>query len=138
MVKTKPSGYITKPVKNSDLLGSISLAVEQLNKDQSQNLKIKDGHSTLVISVSSILYIESEGNYINIFCHDKKYVARQSLDSIVADLDQDSFFRIHRSYLVNTSKIKRYSKKEVVLSDTTLPVSRNVAEEFESFMSSKQ
>lgn len=134
IVKTKPAGYITKPVKKSDLFAAISLVTEQLQAKDNNTFKIKDGYSTVIIPTASIIYIESEGNYINIYCEEKKHVSRQSLDSVLAELDPVVFFRIHRSYLINTSKIKRFSKKEVVLGNTTLPVSRNVGDELEKFI----
>lgn len=138
IVKTKPAGYITKPLKKSDLFAAINLAIENINSKENETIKIKDGYSTVIISLSSILYIESEGNYINIFCEEKKYVSRQSLESILSELDPTVFFRIHRSYLINTSKIKKFSKKEVILGNTTLPVSRNVGDELENFIQQKK
>jgi two-component system, LytTR family, response regulator LytT len=135
IVKTKPAGYITKPVKKSDLFAAITLATEQVNPKESNTFKIKDGYSTVIIPVASIIYIESEGNYVNIYCDKKKHVSRQSLDSVITELDPAVFFRIHRSYLINTSKIKRYSKKEVELDNITLPVSRNVGDDLETFIS---
>ncbi|HYG52980.1 MAG TPA: response regulator transcription factor [Flavobacteriales bacterium] len=137
IIKTRPVAYITKPVKKSDLYASISLAVEQLNTSTASNFRIKDGYSTVIIPVDSILYIESEGNYINIYCDEKKYVSRQSLDSVVSELDTSQFFRIHRSYLINTLKVKRFSKKEVAIGNATLPVSRNLGDELEKFMLEK-
>lgn len=134
IVKTKPAGYITKPLKKSDLFAAISLVTEQLKAKGLSLLQIKDGYATIMIDPESIKYIESEGNYINIFCDEKKYVSRQSLDSIVSELDSKVFFRIHRSYLVNTSRIKKYSRKEVLIGEITLPVSRNLGEELENFM----
>jgi two-component system LytT family response regulator len=48
------------------------------------------------------------------------------------------FFRIHRSYLINVSLIKEYSKKDglsVTYDERTLlPISREKKEEFEEFM----
>lgn len=137
IIKTKPLAYITKPIKKSDLFASISLAQAQVKQSPGNNLKIKDGFSTLVIPIGSILYIESEGNYINIYCDNKRYVSRQSLDSVVSELNGDQFFRIHRSYLVNVAKVKSYSKKEVILGDTTLPVSRGLGDDFQRFMSAR-
>jgi two-component system response regulator LytT len=137
IIKTKPVAYINKPVKKSDLYASVSLAAEQIKTLSSSVIKIKDGYSIVIIPVDSILYVESEGNYINIFCEEKKHVARQSLDSVISELDSGLFFRIHRSFLVNTSKLKRFSKKEVVIGDTILPVSRNVGDELEKFMETR-
>jgi len=137
IVKTKPLAYITKPIKRSDLFASISLAQEHLKEQPSANLQIKDGFSTLVIPIDTILYIESEGNYINIYCDKKRHIARQSLDSVLSELSGNQFFRIHRSYLVNVSRIKGFSKKEVILENISLPVSRGLADDFVAFMGAR-
>lgn len=137
IIKTSPSGYITKPVKKSDLFASIGLAIEQSKHGEieSKQITIKDGYDSVMIEVDSIRYVEAEGNYLNVYCTDKKYVIRQSMESFIAELDSEMFYKIHRSFLVNVKRIVRYSKKEICLDNGTLiPVSRNVKEEFEQFM----
>lgn len=134
IVKTKPSAYITKPFKKSDLYANLNLIMDSTNKSESSSLYIKDGYNTVILPIDSILYIEGEGNYINIYCEGKKTVSRQSLDSIYDSLNKEIFFRIHRSFIVNKQKISKYSKKEVEINNVKLPVSRNISEEFEAFM----
>lgn len=134
IVKTRPVAYITKPIKEADLFAAVSLAIEQVQPVASKTIKIRDGHSTVLIPQSSILYIESEGNYVVIFGEEKKYISRQSMESVCEELADPVFFRIHRSYLINTSKVKKYSKKEVIIGNTVLPVSRNLGEELEQHM----
>ena len=135
IIKTNPAGYITKPVRKSDLFASIGLAMNRVNFSQSaKTLKIKDGYSTVMIETDSIFYVEAEGNYLNIFCENKKYVSRQSLDSLIDEINSSSFYRIHRSFLVNTKKIEKFSRREVIVNDIKLPVSRNIGVEFENFM----
>ncbi len=134
IVKTKPAAYITKPFKKSDLYASLNLIAAKIDQNRNNNLHIKDGYETVIIPFNMIFYIEGEGNYINIFCEDKKVVSRQSLDSMMEQLDKDLFFRIHRSYIINMSKAYRYSKKDVEINGNTLPVSRNIADQFEMIM----
>jgi DNA-binding LytR/AlgR family response regulator len=134
IVKTKPAAYITKPFKKSDLFVSLNLVAAEIKHAEKNTLCIKDGYDTVIIPFDTILYIEGEGNYINIFCGSKKVVSRQSLDNIIEQLNKDLFFRIHRSYIINLSKTNRYSKKEVEINGVTLPVSRNIADEFEGVM----
>jgi DNA-binding LytR/AlgR family response regulator len=134
IVKTKPAAYITKPFKKSDLFASLNLIAGGMEQKELNSLHIKDGYETVVIPFDSVLYIEGEGNYINIYCESKKLASRQSLDSIMELLNKELFFRIHRSYIINLSKTNRYSKKEVEINGITLPVSRNTADEFESVM----
>ena len=140
IVKTKPAGYITKPFKKSDLFANINLALEQLRNKQSakKQLQLKDGYKTLLVDFDEINYIESEGNYLNIFCDSRKLLSRQSLDSILEELDRDMFFKIHRSYIVNLKKITMYSKKEVNIKDLAIPISRNCVQEFEKKMNSSK
>lgn len=140
IIYTNPSAYITKPVKKSDLFASISLALEQskVTNSVTRHLAIKDGYDTVKIDMATIRFVEAEGNYLNIHCVDKKYVARQSMESFIKELDSDMFYKIHRSFLVNVRRIVRYSKKEICLDNgKIIPVSRNIKADFESFMKIK-
>ena len=132
IIKTKPIGYITKPFKKSDLFATITLAVENMKEQHNQILKLKDGYETRLINFDDIIYVESEGNYLNIYCTNNKFVSRQSLDSILTDLNDTRFLKIHRSYIINLNKVTKFSKKELQINNTTLPISRNVIDEFES------
>lgn len=134
IVKTKPTAYFTKPIKKSDLFVSLYLIASQSEQHKKNCLHIKNGYDVVIIPFDAILYIEGEGNYINIYYEEKKVVSRQSLDSIMEFLVPELFYRIQRSYIINLSKVKRYSKKEVEIKDTILPVSRNLSDEFESLM----
>lgn len=126
IVKTKPAGYITKPFKKSDLFANINLAIESINKNNV--LTIKDGYNTIIVDISEILYIETEGNYINIFTESKKIVSRQSLDSLLLELDQELFIKTHRSYVVNIKKVTKYSGKELYINNILLPISKTNTE----------
>jgi DNA-binding LytR/AlgR family response regulator len=128
IIKTKPVGYITKPFKKSDLFANINLAIEQLTTNN--KLFIKDGYSTHVININEIVYIESEGNYINIFTSSKKYLSRQNMESILLDIDSNDFLKIHRSFVVNLNKVKKYSSKEVIINEITLPISKTFYDVF--------
>jgi two-component system response regulator LytT len=139
IIQTSPAGYITKPVKKSDLFASVGLALSKLDSPQttSKSIQFKDGYETVIINTDTICYVEAEGNYLNVFCDDKKYVLRQSLESFIEEADSDFLFKIHRSYLVNIFKIVRYSKKEIFIGNKSLPISRSVKDDFEDFMKTK-
>ncbi|MBA3663778.1 MAG: response regulator transcription factor [Bacteroidetes bacterium] len=134
IVKTKPAAYITKPFKKTDLYASLNLVAVAVAESKKNNLVIKDGYNNVIIPFNEIAYIEGEGNYINIFMGAKKLVSRQSLDSVMEQMDATVFFRIHRSFIINMSKVSKYSKKEVDINGLKFPVSRNVADAFEELM----
>lgn len=134
IIKTKPIAYITKPFKKTDLFAGLNMANSKIRESENKVLQIKDGYNTIIIPFDMILYIEGEGNYINIFYGTKKIVSRQSMDSVIEELDPEQFFKIHRSYIININKTTKYSKKEVVINNVALPVSRNTSETFEIIM----
>tara|TARA_R110001592_G_scaffold243783_1_gene504806 strand:+ start:47679 stop:49454 length:1776 start_codon:yes stop_codon:yes gene_type:complete len=87
-------------------------------------LKLK---SKAVIKVSDILYVQSEGHYVNIYLVDRENpeVERISLAALLEDLGEDYFQRIHRSYAVNISQLKAaYSNRVLLSNGTELPVTR--------------
>lgn len=131
IVKTKPAGYINKPFKKSDLFAAINLAANKLDE---KKLVIKDGYKNLIIDFNDVIYIESEGNYINIFCTNQKIVSRQAIDGFINGLDESIFLRIHRSYIVNLKKITKFSRKEVYIGSTILPIARSYIQTVEERM----
>lgn len=135
IIELKPSGYITKPFKRSDIFASLNLVAGFLTKRN--KVLIKDGHKTIIFDWDEINYIEGEGNYINVFAGSRKVVARQSMDSIIEQLDREIYFKIHRSYIVNLNKILKFNRKEVSIGNVTIPISRNVQEELEQKLKSK-
>lgn len=141
ILRTNPAGYITKPVKKSDLYACIILAVSKFEAAQQETttIAIKDGYETVLLPLNTIRYVEAEGNYLNIYCDAKKYVIRQSLETFLKDVNNAIFFRIHRSFIVNIQKVVRFSKKEIILSENTiLPISRTVKDEFEDYIKNRR
>lgn len=137
ILKTIPSGYITKPVKKSDLYANILLAAEKLKLQQPKQIIIKDGTANVLLDYQDINYIESDGNYIVIHTINKKYLLRQNMDSIMAQLDDSTFYRVHRSYIVNIEKVTSYTRKELLVKDICIPISKNLIDEFEKIINKK-
>lgn len=122
-VLTNPVGYITKPIRSSDLFAMISIALNSPNSE-ANIISFKDGYSVVRLNMYDILYIQSDGNYLTIFSKDKKYVIRQTLDWVLEQLDNLMFYRIHRSFIVNLKKVERLGNRCVLINQQELPVSR--------------
>ncbi len=98
---------------------------------QERALFFKDGHQKVRIPVSDILYVESMGAYVKVFSSAQDPgVYLGSLKS-VADAAPEALVRIHKSFIVNLSKVKQAGKTSVTLMDgTTLPVGEAFREAF--------
>lgn len=96
---------------------------------ESSLLAIKDGSNTHFIKFSAIDWVDAAGDYMCVHANNETFILRSTMKELEARLSS-MFSRIHRSTLVNTTKITRteaLTKGEclVFLGDkVTLKVSR--------------
>lgn len=69
-------------------------------------------------------YLESLGDYVRIHTSSSSPITTREKISKLETTLPDSFLRIHRSYIVNLDKIFAYSKEQIQVKETSLPVSR--------------
>lgn len=123
-LSTKPLSYLTKPFKQMDVYAVVHLAETQQEKHQEQFLVFKDGYLTVKISCETILYAQSDDNYIHIITTEKKYTIRNSLEWFKENTPVELFHQTHRSFVINITKITKTSSKSVFVNDVEIPVSR--------------
>jgi len=150
-LKNEAIDYLLKPIDTDDLketIGKIkkyntkNFTSERLEKIllnfNSNSLDKKIMFSTdgklLFLESDEILYAESDGNYSTIFLADgQKIVLTKKLKEVNDMLPQESFFRIHNSYIINLNKIKEFLKTDgyvVLKSNHKIPVSRQKKSDF--------
>lgn len=121
--------FIQKPIQ----LTRFDLAIKRAlirhvqlhqNDDSEHQIFIKTNKSKRKINISEIKWIESKGDYIKIVTLDTHMVVLSSLKAFHEQLPQETFIRIHKSFLVNIEKIDKYNSKEVTISGKEFPVSR--------------
>ena len=74
---------------------------------QIERITVKTGNGTDIIPVNDILYIHSYGDYVCIVTEKRKFIKEQTMRYFEANLPNNQFIRIHRSYIANVSKISR-------------------------------
>ena len=137
-IHTKAAAYITKPLKKSDLFAAIQIALKSQTKPEESVLLIKESNTTVKVLQADICYIESNGNYINIYTKKQKLIARQSLEWAEEQLPEHLFMRIHRSFIVNLSAVDRSSTKSVFIGETELPISRTNAAKMVDYLKGRK
>lgn len=82
-----------------------SLAETQSGQRYRTHLTVKNGRRATVVRVSEIDWISADGDYVTLHLKDKNYLVRQTISSLESELDPEHFLRIHRSTIVQTSRI---------------------------------
>ncbi len=105
--------YLVKPIRKE----RFSISIDKVRREFSQQngppleflvhhkIFIKDGEKCHFIPLSDVRYIESMENYARFHFNRNNAMIKKSLNNIEEKLDQRVFFRINRSYIVNTNYI---------------------------------
>lgn len=127
--------YLHKPFAYSRFQIAFTKALRRIGREKiqtaPQSIVVKQEYNNISISLDDILYIEAIEAYSKIFRVTGDCVmSRILLKNIFAMLPSESFLRIHRSFIVSKSKIKSFSKREIILNNgKVLPVGRQYASE---------
>ncbi len=129
------SYYLMKPISIDELIKAVDYVAEIKSKEdalQDQVLipktNLVNGKITIpqldgfeIINTSDILYCKADDNYTEIYLNtNKKKLVSKTLKYFEDALNDTSFARIHKSYLVNVNEIVKYVKGKggsVVLSN---------------------
>ena len=76
------------------------------------------------IEITSILVVEAKGDYIYIKTDTKNYTVHSTLKKIEDKLPQDIFLKVHRSFIINTTKIVDIEDNSILIGKDVIPVSR--------------
>lgn len=76
------------------------------------------------INIPDICLIEAKGDYIKIKAEDKNYIVHSTLKKIQEKLPNNLFLKVHRSYIINTTKIIDIEDNSVLIKQDVIPVSR--------------
>lgn len=101
-----------------------------------KRLFLKDRGKIVLLDPETINWIEADDKYIRLHTSEKKYLIRQTLNAVESELDPHVFARVHRSYIVNLTRVSELhpmfnGEYVLVLGDgTKLTLSRNYRERF--------
>jgi DNA-binding LytR/AlgR family response regulator len=128
--------YLLKPITYDRFYQAIEKARERsewkaTKKPQSvvDYIFIKHDSKLQKIMLQQILYIEAEKDFSTIFYDDKKLLAGMHLKMIEAMLPPDQFLRVHRSYIINLSKISSITGNMLELNRKEIPIGANYKDE---------
>lgn len=132
-VGLKAEAYLLKPIQPDDLQEALERVYKAFSPSENSTLKGKlpvpfaDGIQFL--PHEDILYCQSNGNYTEFFLTtNEKIIASKTLKHFGELLPEDQFVRIHKSYIINLSHMKRYLRIDggmvCMANNVNLPVSR--------------
>lgn len=114
-----------------------------LNNKNGKTIFVPEKNSWLAINTDQILYVKAEASYSYINTLVKNIKVSKNLSAMEKMLEgQDHFFRVHRSYIINTLYIKSLKKGNdssiELINGENIPISQNEKNDFFTKLGVKQ
>ncbi len=124
--KTNPLAYILKPFDKREVTVNVEMAFHKIGlyKQRPSQFFVKDKEGLMPVKPEDILYVEAFDNYAKVFTESNSHIISHTLKSIESKLSSFGFDRVHKSYLINTSKITRINEGFVFFNEIPIPIGR--------------
>tara|TARA_R110000868_G_scaffold235273_4_gene489054 strand:- start:2291 stop:3040 length:750 start_codon:yes stop_codon:yes gene_type:complete len=115
------------------------ISTEPIKTNKIERFVIKSGSNIYIVRAPEVLWIEAAGNYVNIITENKKHLLRSTMSGLIDRLDQEIFYQIHRSSIVNLNFVERIEEwnfgdyKVILKNGEQLKMSRNYKSLIQSF-----
>ena len=150
-IRASAIDFLVKPVRMDELSMAVNRILEKQEIPTKQQLPflqnmlqqrarinkialtISDG--VQLVKLEDILYFKSDGNYTNVFFkNEMSMLVSRQIGKFEEILSEESFFRIHASYLINLNYVNKYIRSDggyvVMENGENITVARNRKDEF--------
>ena len=125
--------YLLTPISFDRFLKAVNRVHELLQKEQESTpepyLFVKTDKLLKKVTIQDILFIESMGNYVLIHTSSSKEITYSPLKSLLEFLPDNLFIQVHRSYIVQTSKVQAIEGNMLIIGTHKIPIARNLRDE---------
>lgn len=153
--KVNALDYLLKPISYADFLAAAQKAQEWFSMAQAaesgseaasparqedeaptDSLFVKSDYKLIRVRFNDILYVEGLKDYVKIYLESapKPLLSLSSMHSLESHLPQDTFLRIHRSFIVNMEKVCVLERGQIVFGEKRIPVSDSYKEKVQEYI----
>ncbi len=143
--KVNALDYLLKPINYEEFIAATNKALQWIELNRQANasapskdyLIVKSEYKLIQIPVNDILFIEGLKDYVKIYLENEQkcIMTLMSMKTLDRYLPMDRFLRVHRSYIVNSTKIKVIERNRIVFGNRYIPVSESYKQSFADYIS---
>ena len=135
--------YLLKPITFERFFKAVNrfLSIDntslskELIKEEEDFMIIKSGNKHHKVTLSEVLYIESLKDYVQFHLNEgNRIVSKNKIGDIEQELKEKKFLRVHRSYIINTTKISAFTTNDIEIKKIEIPIGVSYKEKTLSFL----
>ena len=121
--------FLVKPLTKEKITDAVCKYISDLSSSKKLAIKYDDEYN--ILNIDDIYYMEAARKHTYIYLKYSYVTCRRSITSFEEELCECGFFRIHRSYLVNINKVKKFDSRICLLENgEKLFISQNKYDDF--------
>jgi DNA-binding LytR/AlgR family response regulator len=131
--------YLLKPLKYVRFIKAVNkvLDLKKLANTTTyditdEDIFVKSELKYVRIRFKEVHYIEAMADYVVLYLKDSKHIIHSTMKGIEKKVPLDSYVRVHRSYIVNLTKIELVENANVVVNGKRIPIGASYKNEFMS------
>ncbi|CAN1548618.1 LytT Response regulator of the LytR/AlgR family [Flavobacteriaceae bacterium] len=113
-----------KAIQKAKSIATVSNKIPSPLQDTNKWIYVNIDRRLIKIEITSIFVVEAKGDYIYIKTDTKNYTVHSTLKKIEDKLPQDIFLKVHRSFIINTTKIIDIEDNSILIGKDVIPISR--------------
>lgn len=132
--------YLLKPFSLERFIQAVDKAKAQLAQSNparivaqasdTSSLYIKSEGKILKFDADDLLYAEAQGNHVKIVAGQGTVITTVTFAAFEEQLPKSDFIRVHRSFIINKSKIRMIDGNRVMIGKVEIPIGANYKEQF--------
>ncbi len=145
--ETHPFAFISKPFTNLNLERTIALVEDKVKEkraivsvedtfvdSQEDRIFIRNHNKLVKVMLDDILYVEADRNYCKITTLTQTYLIVSPLAKLCDKINPKHFIRIHRSFVVNFSKLDAVAESFVEVNGKLIPIGKQYKEDLHKLL----
>jgi DNA-binding LytR/AlgR family response regulator len=125
LVKPIEEERFNRAIKRINIKKELPVVAPIATDNSTKEIYINIDKRLIKIDISTINFIQANGDYILIKTEVNNYTVHTTLKKIEEKLPKSSFIKIHRSYVINVNKIIDIQDSTVLIGKELIPVSKN-------------
>ena len=145
--------YLLKPISYADFMEACNKALQWFQlvqqqeepaaatteKEEIKSIFVKSEYKLLQINLDDIRYIEGLKDYVKIYTEQSPHpiLSLMNMKAIEQMLPASRFIRVHRSFIVQKSKIREIERNRIVFGNVYIPIGDSYKQAFQDFINNK-
>lgn len=136
--------FLLKPVSYEEFIGSANRALAwsdlrrraEASDTSREYIMAKSEYRLVQIPVRDIIFIEGVKDYVKIYVdgEEKAIMTLMNMKTLERTLPSNIFLRVHRSYIINATKIRVIERNRILFGRHAIPVSDSYKQQFSDYI----